>query len=215
MTCGADLDLLFPDPETPRTLSGGEVVLHAAPAIATLALWLLVESVRRRPAFPRGAKRAGGAVAVVATATLGVLAWRTFDLLACDDLAVDWRYPTVILTALVPPLGLVAVAPRLPRLAIALFLSLAAGAVVADWALRGGVIASEAAATLVAVQQTWALIAVVAMSHLPGRRAQPRFAFRQRTEMQRARCSSVDATDCLAHRDADAGPSDRSWSWFL
>ena len=195
----------------------GDVVLHAAPTTVAIVLWLLLETSRRRAAVPRNGRWAGNAIAVGATAALGVLAWRTFDLLACDDLAAEWRYPTLLATSLLPVILLAAVAPRAPRLAILLFLAAAGASVFADWALSGGLLRTEAAATLVAVQQLWALLAVVAMAHLPARGMIRPSSTGGSTPRARARTSSVEAVDCLAKRRCDPDPvaePERAWSWF-
>jgi hypothetical protein len=146
-------------------LAGPGLVVQSLPCAATLAFLLLLEAAARGP-VAWGFRLLAATVSLLAGATGAFLAWRVFSLLGCEGRAgeADWRVPAV-LAAAAAAAALVFLAVRCaPRLASLLALATAAAAVVADWALRGGVTAweppSRAADLLVAVQVLWCVQAV-------------------------------------------------------
>lgn len=164
----------------------GGIVLNSIPTIVTVVLWILSEVSRGRGAvgpllFP------GSTLGLCSTGVLGVLAWRTFDLLSCAGYSLEtWRY--VALTSIVL-LCLLLVGPlgtRFPRVGILLGLSLSAGAVVCHWAFDRYLV--SVTFPVIPVQNSFLVIVVALFARL---RKSPLF-WRRRS----------DSIDSLATRDS-------------
>lgn len=214
--CDGDLRVLFPRAGTNATLTDPSAVAAQALPTALVALaWLALEAVRRRRPLSRAARLQGAALGALASGALGVLAWRAFDLLACEGVAdaEKWRLVAVV-GAPLAGFALLVLGRRAPRLSVALALALAAGTVVGEWAARSRV-APRAGAPYSAVQLLWLLLAVVLLSYLPGRRG------RVGAPARRAAAPLHAAVDALAKRAADDGGREEcgaqgrgAWSWF-
>ena len=206
-TCGGGrLAPLFPEPfaGTPYAAldTPGALAVQAAPTLALLCVWTVLEAARYRKAVPGTTRTAGTVLGLLGAGAFGVLAWRVFDVLACDDL-VEWRLVAVVGSAAYNVVLLLALAPRLPRISTAVTAALAAATVVADWALRREGEAT-AAVPLVSLQQLWCLLGVVALSHLPGRR----------TLAARGKAVAPAAVDALARRKEPEPTPAPFLSWF-
>lgn len=168
--------LLFPDvpPAVSLASDPGGIAFQSIPtAVGGLGLLLLLLSSRRRGSGPVW-QGVALALSVTAVAAQGMLAWNGFDLLRCDATEEweGWRF--VVLIGLVAVDGvLLIVGARASSVAAAcLFLLLAAGTVVVDWMLRGGLVSppSRAATRMVSVQQLFVVLCYGSLAFLPGRR---------------------------------------------
>tara|TARA_B110000046_G_scaffold6233_1_gene6527 strand:- start:2826 stop:3503 length:678 start_codon:yes stop_codon:yes gene_type:complete len=223
--CDGDLQVLFPRVGSNATLSEpGSVALHALPTALVALAWLLLEAARRRRPFTRAARLQGAVLGMAASGALGVLAWRAFDLLACEGVASAERWRLVaVVGAPLTGAALLLVGRRAPRLSIALALALGAGTVVGEWAARARV-SPRAGAPYAAVQHLWLLLAVVLFAHLPGRRRAPIAAARRRTggttaaHRAAAPPPPIDALAKRAPEERDAACTTttppQAWSWF-
>lgn len=157
------------------------------------------------------------ALAAGALGALSLLTWRVTELLECDGVleGVVWRILGLSGTL---ALGLVLVVPlasRAPKIAILLALLAAAGSVVADVGLRGWWIspASVAAVPLAAVQQLWALVAVLLFVFLPARLvANGPSKGSSRSSSVRI-VPAVDALERRGDRGGDCASPRRPWFW--
>jgi hypothetical protein len=148
-----------------------EIVVQAVPTAVVALAWFALETVRRRRALPRVVRLQGLLLGIAYGGVLGLLAWRIFDLLECADVgeAEMWRLVGVV-GAPVVATGMLLGVKRLPRTVAALALLCAGGSVAAEWAVRTRV-TPVAGEPFAAVQQAWLFFAVVALGHLPARRA--------------------------------------------
>lgn len=223
--CGP-LAILFPRNTTATDPLGdpNAVVVQALPTAIVILVWIALE--RHRAPFTRSAQLQGGLLGLVAATGLGILAWRIFDVLACEDVAnaESWRM-VAVMGAPVAGLALLLLGPRCARAGIVAALALAGGAVFADWAMRTWLPGTRATSPLAAVQHLWLLYAVVLISHLPstrrGRTGPPALSLgtMKRTKTTGSALAAVGSTtvDPLARRTvvAEEEPDRSSWSWFL
>lgn len=182
-TCGV-LDPLFPDPPpNPTPLLANDVaalVVQCLPVASVLLAWCAVECRGRDAAVARSGGRATFArlVFLLASSARSVLVWRTFELFECEGQfdVDDWAFVAVLADAAASMvLSYSLLSPSCdrrvaPRAACTALLLLAAACVVLDWCLRGGIATSDASHPLVALQQTYALQAVVSLQFAPPRR---------------------------------------------
>lgn len=196
-----------------RLTSAAPLVVQSLPVALTLLSWLLVEGRPTRAPYTRCAVRSACAGGVLAGVASTFLVWRVFDLQSCDDL-VTWTVVACCASFGTTVLILFVLANVSVRLGIASALAVAAGAVVADWCLRGGAVLVAAAAPLVAVQQLWCLQAACLFVSLPGKTRTGR----------RVRTTPVLVVDSLATRKAlsaaattapPAASRTSVWSWFV
>ena len=218
--CGA-LTALFPLPTSSiPTLADkpGGIAVQAVPVLATTVVWLGVVTGRRRPAT-RFVQRVAGAVALVSITALGLIAWHILAILECEEklgAAHAWTAVIVIGVSLANVLVL-GVVVRYTPLSVGLsYLGAAAGAVSADWALRGGITESLSAYRFVAMQQVLSILALCSVYALPAPR-KPLVRSAPRASKDTRRVRWLDATDALARREnaTDAcAVGDRPRSWF-
>lgn len=214
--CGG-IGTLFPDEtgNAPRAMTSASAIGFQALPTASVALaWLLMEA-RRARAPPRALLNAFLVLGLAATGALGVVLWRTFELLDCDpDTHVTgWGVFAVVVGVGLALLLLYVVAPYRPRLAVAGLLACAGGTVAVDWSLRGGVVSSPAAQHLVATQQLVAFLAVCALQLRRGNRVR-RTAPPRRRGAPRCDANVLAPVDALAKRRDEPAPAAGSWSWF-
>lgn len=210
-TCGP-LATLFPHSDAGRIDEPGALAVQSLPTILVLLAWIGIEASRARTPFTRAARLQGVFLGLLATVALGLLAWRVFDVLECEDRdeMEQWRMLAVV-GAPLTGIAILVVGARCVRLGIVASLALAAGTVVADWAMRESLRGTEAATPLAAVQHLWLLLTVVLLSHIPPPRA-------ARTASKWDPSSAGLTLDPLARRQPpcdDTRGSDRSWSWFV
>lgn len=211
--CGS-LDALFPTrppaPTPSLETDAAATLLQATPTAATLCFLLLFAACPPRRSSTAAWKTLTFAASGVVLAAQGVLAWRVFELLDCDDeLSGGWA----VASAGGVGVGAVvafAVAPRAPVAAILLFWLAAAGTVALDWCFRGGLILTRASHPLVAVQHTYATLSVLAVTHLRARRASAQVRGSARRPDRRV--SVADTLHRKEHETACAPPA--RWSWF-
>lgn len=211
MSCGP-FDSVFPSVVFPEpAISPGGVAVQAVPTLFATVVVITFFLKRNRPGMTSLFRVGGLVLGLLATAVYVILALRVFDVLECDpDVSVDgWRWVAVVGGGVSQIVLILPVAHRLPRLGTIISLLLAAGTVAADWALRGGAIATPAADPLTAIQQIWCLFAVILLGYVPSNSAlTPTLP----TKIPKA---SI-VVDNLTKRDepAPTDPGDRSWSWF-
>lgn len=184
--CSETLDILFPRNTTGSLDNPGSLTVQSIPGVFVLLVWGLLESSSRLRPVPVLLDSISYGLATLATAGLGILSWRVFDLLDCTDgeEADDWRMLVVI--------GLPSSAAatlllnrRLVRVSAFFCLAFAAGATFADWALRELEDAPAAAQPCAAAHSIWAFLAIVCLSHLPVRTA-TQYASRSKNTFWRA-----------------------------
>ena len=167
--------LLFPDvpPAVSLASDPGGIAFQSIPtAVGGLGLLLLLLSSRRRGSGPVW-QGVALALSVTAVAAQGMLAWNGFDLLRCDTEEWEgWRFVVLIGLVAVDGVLLIVGAKASSVAAACLFLLLAAGTVVVDWMLRGGLVSppSRAATRMVSVQQLFVVLCYGSLAFLPGRR---------------------------------------------
>jgi hypothetical protein len=190
------------------------LAVQVTPSAVVLVLWLGLEAFGKRAPFTRMARAQGTAVGLLASAAIGVLAWRAASVLECEGRAAPWGR-VVAIGAPVCAALLLAAGTRYARIGIALSLAAAGLSVFVDWWIRSSQDNfSIAALPLTAVQHSWLLVAVGLMAWLPPGRL--RWA-------ATGRCTGTTgprAVDPLSkrRRDVELGttttPGDRAWSWF-
>ena len=139
----------IPDPLPLLRDNPAGTLLQASPALVVALSWIWIESRGRRRGTTVRMHRLSQVVGSAAILAQTLIAWRIFDLFYCEeaewaDRAKPWQYVAVVGGAIANGLLLFVLGPRLPRTSLALALVVAAGAVVADWSLRGGVVTSGA-----------------------------------------------------------------------
>ena len=217
--CGA-LAALFPgsiDDPPKRLTNAGALAFQALPTVSVLLVWLFLEA-RRRRAPTRHVVGAFVALGIVAVGALGLLVWRTFELLDCDPQTdVDgWAVFGLVGSVGVALALLLGVAPRMPRVALGAFVAAAAGTVAVDWCLRGGVVTSPAAQHLVATQQVVALLGVCAMQFLRGTHQRAPRQYTTAPPRAATHGGALEPVDALTKRRDDPPPEAAvtGWSWF-
>ncbi len=234
MTCG-DLSILFPRNSTGSLQAPGSIAVQCTPTTIIFLFWLSLELARRRRRSSTITFTITYTIALVASGGIGLLAWRIFDLLECENVnnAVDWRMVGVIggpLAAIV----IVLIGRRLMRLGTLLSLSFSGGTIFADWALRKWV-AAEAAQPFAALQHLWLLLALTCLLHLPPKSPRPECVssdckVHPRTLMdrvksvsssskgpQKGKSVSLETIDPLSRNDSNVTvdvPENRHSSWF-
>lgn len=148
------------------------IVILFAPTLATGALFLLLLLYPPRPTRTRKrellAQTTSGSLAFFTIISQCVLLARTLFVHMCDaqmDLH-EW-------TAVLPVVGvgstdailIYMTALTFPYLVSVCFLALAGGVGVVEWAIRGGVTVSRGSHLLVAVQQTFDILAICSLYH--------------------------------------------------
>ncbi|OUU49614.1 MAG: hypothetical protein CBC12_07265 [Candidatus Puniceispirillum sp. TMED52] len=173
MTCG-DLDILFPRNTTGSLQEPGSIAVQCTPTVLIFLFWLSMELARRRRRSSTTTFALTYTIASAASGGVGLLAWRTFDLLECENVsdAEAWRMVGVI-GAPLAAIVIVLIGRRLVRLGTLLALSVAGGTIFADWALREWV-APEAAQPFAAIQHLWLFLALTCLLHLPPKSPRPK-----------------------------------------
>ena len=203
-------DPVFPGTLVRGRLDPGDAALRALPTAATLLLWLASEArASHAKVVPRDVLIAAQVVALLGVGAAAALTWRVFGLLACNgdvDDATSWGIVAVVGVAFVD-VALVLLGRRAARLVTLVFLLQAAGCVVAEWLLRGGLVDSPAAHPLPALQGLLCTVALILLLHRP----RP-FAVVGGSTSRRV---WHDQVDVLARRDASGcAPVDRVRPWF-
>lgn len=211
--CDSPLAPAFPYTDaTPVTDLVADVSLRALPTAFLLLAWLAAESRVRAPA-PRAFRRLATGVGVAASLALGVVAWRTFDVLACAD---DARFgPWRVLAATgAPVVGLALTGVGRARVGVGLALLLGAATVAADGCVRA--LLALGVPTLQSAQHLWLLVAAVRLAGLSPARTSVAIAS--------ARATVAKAVDPLAARPVagvaagaelpERGMTRTAWSWF-
>ena len=145
----------------------GQFALRALPGTLVLLAWLAVEAKPKRVPFAMDAKRQGAGIAMLASLTLGVLAWHSFDLFACyHALELEqWRYVGVF-GAPLSAVAILIMGNCVPRLGILLAIAAAGATIVADWAVRS---VAAVGAPFAAAGHIYLLVAAALIGYLPVR----------------------------------------------
>ena len=216
---------------TARELSHpSDVIVHSTPLLLSGLTWIVIEAARRGTTV--GFRRFALLTGVVASASAAGLTWRVFDILDCqghhDDVA-EWQWAAVIVSGVSSTVMLLVafMYRRFVRAAALLSLVVAAGAVFADWALRGGLtdVPDSAATPLVAVQQTWCLQAIALLAFLGPPRSlrcgvSDSTSGRERTGRSRGTRRHENGTNIVMvdPLTSTAPPTNQStkpgWTWF-
>lgn len=205
LQCGASARLFDVAETVPEFKTYVYILFQASASILALLLWLLLELKPTRRAYLDSFRMQGYGVALLATSALGILTWRVFDLLECEGRAEGWRVIGIVGVVLLN-FVLIMITTRCVRVGILAFLLLASASVFTDWALRGGLLHSKAAVPFAAAQQLWALLSIVACSHLPGKRI--------RTRALQNSVSTTPTIDSLTRREcSECKPSGSLWSF--
>ena len=224
-TCALSGEFGFPSASPSVTVDAAGVLLRAIPSMGFLVVWALFEAWSARRAGHLRCFRATSVLLVggLATAGVGWIVWRFFEVLECDGVVetAAWRIVAVAAVVFANLILLLGVGLRYPRLSIATLLSMAGAVLFADWALRGGVVLAPSidAAPTVALQQLLLTNAVVMLSHLPGRRhrrptTRATVVPRKTEEKRRDHSLVVDALSTRAPREDHVDARTPAWSWF-
>lgn len=205
-TCGALHQLFVPPPSDVKVIKDDAVaiVVQSSPTLGTMLFLLLLSYRGRRSLASQCVKNAVDGVALAVIVANGILSWRTFELLECDDVLTGAYKAFAIASAVACAILSFGIVRVRPLSVVGLFLLAAGGAVFADWTLRGGVVVSPGGYYLVAVQETFCLLAVLAIYHTSRRTAKTRVLSATRTPVP----------DALVRRPVDASasaPPTRSW----
>jgi len=176
------LSFLFAAASTPTSVVDGNLwalAVQSTPTASTILCCIFVEWMawtRRaigRTTVSRARRNVVLLVALVAVGAQAVMLWRTAAMLDCEghvSLLHDTQFlPSIVAigTAAFDLFFVCVVVHRFPRTAVVTFLCMAAASVAVDWILRGGVLLSEASQLLVAVQQTFDILAVACLHFIP------------------------------------------------
>lgn len=212
-------NVMFPDytSDPPARSSPTMLVVASLPAAVSLLLWAIFEGRRNKPRFTAGMILFGQVLALAATAAQGVLVYRLFSLLECDDLlSREWVAVPLAGGALLHLFLIAVVANRVPRLCSLLVLLAAAACVVLEY-LGRNVVVTSAVQVLVPIQQLYCVLLVTFLTHVKAKPA--------KTKPLTAKASrsssgySVDQVDPLERRDrkqkeGDECREDRWVSWW-
>jgi hypothetical protein len=165
MTCG-DLSILFPRNTTGSLQEPGSIAVQCTPTALISLFWLSLELARRRRRSSVTTFALTYTISLIASGGIGLLTWRTFDLLECENVDAEaWRMVGVICAPLAA-IVTVLIGTRFIRLGTLLALSVAGGTIFADWALRKWV-TPEAAQPFATLQHLWLFLALTCLLHLP------------------------------------------------
>ena len=179
IACSSTLSFLFADdlgvaPPLPSLSDdAGAIALRVLPGMTTLVVLGATERRRSGRRFHATQRRVAAAVGAGALLVQSALAWRTSELLRCDEgvtgVDVGEWFVVVVPTSLLLLCAyvLLVLAPSSPRVAYSFFLLLVAGAAFAEWALGGGVVTSFSGSLLLAAQHAFGIAALSCAYHLP------------------------------------------------
>ena len=190
------------------------LAIASLPTAVSLLLWLIFETRRNRPGFTPAMIILGQVVALAATAAQGVLVYRLFELLHCDEhLALEWVSVPLVAGGLIHLLLIVVVANRFPRFASSIVWLAAVACVVLEY-LGREVVVTSAVQTLVPLQQLYCTLLVTFLTHVKRRRVgRVRISSTSNTTSSG---SAVDHVDPLQRRTArkERDEEDRWTSWW-
>ena len=159
-------NILFPNENIDLDLTIAETVLVFTPSILSTMAWLIC-CCRVRASFTETQRKIGQVWALVGVLAIGILVYRGFDILECEQTLENinvWTSMSIVSIFISACIIIFGIAPRLPLLCSGLMIDLAFASAILD-VLGRNILESQSVYILIPLQQILAGISATFVMH--------------------------------------------------